>query len=167
MLKVLSCGFLVALLILVSIGCSYAGDASFMIRPQFGIGIVNNGEDGRSGTAVHGGVRLLRNANDYQRWGLELTSIDTPRNDSARHTRFTAFGIVLEQRLWSWFNMSIGTVGYIGSIGQSKNPFGILTNLGWEPITTSCLKPFITYRADMIFSEHTTTINSISAGLSW
>jgi len=68
------------------------------------------------------------------------------------------------QRLWNWFNMSIGTVGYFGYGADSINPVGLMTNLGWEPSHYEKFKPFVTYRNDVIFSEDMDVSYSVSVG---
>ena len=121
------------------------------IRPHFGYG----GNDTK-----HYGLRILLNSNKKQAYGLELTKFKT--NDDA----FNAIGIVLEQRLWEWFNMSIGTVGYFDYGIDNQNIIGLTTNLGWEPNNSISFKPFITYRNDTIFAkEKIEILHSISLGL--
>ena len=76
-----------------------------------------------------------------------------------------AIGIVLEQRLFEWFNMSIGTVGYFNYGVDRSNVIGLTSNLGWEPNNHNIpFKPFVTYRSDTIFADNIETINSISIG---
>ncbi len=74
--------------------------------------------------------------------------------------------IVLEQRLFHWFNMSIGTIGYFDYGIDSDNLIGLTTGLGWEPDNNIAFKAFITYRNDVVFDQNTDTIHSISIGLS-
>ncbi|MCL0047233.1 hypothetical protein M1M98_03105 [Thermodesulfovibrionales bacterium] len=75
-----------------------------------------------------------------------------------------AIGIVLEQRLFEWFNMSIGTVGYFNYGVDHSNVIGLTSNLGWEPNNHIPFKPIVTYRSDTIFADNIETINSISIG---
>ncbi|MDH5219562.1 MAG: hypothetical protein OEX19_17780, partial [Gammaproteobacteria bacterium] len=63
-----------------------------------------------------------------KRYGLELTRFSSGEEDV-----FISAGIVLEQRLFNWFNMSIGTIGYFDYQKTEHNPVGLTTNLGWEP----------------------------------
>lgn len=128
-------------------------ESSLLIRPQAGFGSL-------AGAGVsHAGIRVLMPSGKNQRYGVELNHFMTG-ND----TSFTSAGILLEQRLRGWFNMSVGTIGYIDYNGC--NPFGLVTNLGWEPQSTGSIEPFITFRNDIIFSESTDSIYSISAGIS-
>lgn len=119
------------------------------IRPHFGYG---------NDDTKHYGLRVLLNSNENQTYGLELTKFE---NDN---DKFQAIGIVLEQRLWDWFNMSIGTVGYFNYGVNDENIIGLMTNLGWEPNNSIPFKPFITYRNDTIFTKKTKILHSISLG---
>ncbi len=126
-------------------------NSNILVRPHFGFG---------SDNSSHFGVRLLLNSSQNQVYGLELTKFKMNDNE------FTAMGAVLEQRLWEWFNMSIGTVGYFDYGVNSQNIIGIVSNLGWEPNNHIPFKPFITFRNDTIFAkEETKNIYSISFGL--
>ena len=136
-------------------------DASITIRPQAGYGYMNASNSDNSGGIAHVGVRALLNASEIRRYGLELSKLSM---DGGKD--FTSFGIVLEQRLWGWFNMSIGTVGYFDYGENSENPVGLITNLGWEPSHYKTFKPFITFRNDVIFSNDTDTVQSLSIGMS-
>ena len=122
--------------------------STLQIRPHFGYG---------SSESSYYGARVLLNSSDTQTYGLEFTQFKSKGNE------FSAVGIVLEQRLWRWFNMSIGTVGYFNY--QDQNVVGLVSNLGWEPDNHIPFRPFITYRNDIIFGkDKTDTIHSISAG---
>ncbi len=124
--------------------------STIQIRPHFGYG---------SNSSKHYGLRILLSSNEKQAYGLELTKLKT--NDD----EFIAVGIILEQRLWEWFNMSIGTIGYMNYGLDDQNIFGMVSNLGWEPNNSIPFKPFITFRNDIIFAkEKTKSIHSISFG---
>lgn len=127
-------------------------ESSLLIRPQAGYGSLE-------GTGVsHAGIRILMPSGKSQRYGVEINHFIYGHDAS-----FTSAGIMLEQRRNEQFNMSIGTVGYIDYGGS--NPFGLVTNLGWEPENSGSIEPFITFRNDIIFSESTDSIYSISAGI--
>ncbi len=134
--------------------------SSLIIRPQGGYGYFHSADPDSSGATYHAGARILLPASEVKRFGLEFSWFDV--KDAGE---FTSMGILLEQKMWNWFNNSIGTVGYFGFGEDSENIVGLMTNLGWEPNWDKALKPFVTYRTDFIFSEELTTIHSLSAGL--
>jgi hypothetical protein len=103
---------------------------------------------------------LLLNANDRQKYGLELSRVNTSQGD------YLAVGIVLEQRKFGWFNMSIGSIGYFGQGGGVLNVPGLVSNLGWEPVTPDAINPFVTLRNDVMFGNKTKVGYALSAGLS-
>ena len=107
------------------------------LRPQFGLG---------SRYLIHNGIRVLLAVNSIQKYGLEVTNFQN------KNENFTAIGIMLEQRLYSWFNMSMGTIGYIGY--NKENTFGFSSNLGWEPDNNIPFLPFVTFRNDVIFATN-------------
>lgn len=121
------------------------------VRPHFGFGNHNT---------KHYGLRVLLGTNEKQSYGLELTKFKM-NNDE-----FKAIGIVLEQRLWEWFNMSIGTVGYFDYGIDNQDEIGIVSNLGWEPNNHIPFNPFVTFRNDTIFTkDKTKRLNSLSFGM--
>ena len=126
-----------------------------LFRPHFGYGSI----DGK--VISHYGGRILLGTGKNKKYGLEFTKFRNSIN------KFTSIGIVLEQRLFEWFNMSIGTVGYFDYGKSNENIIGLITNLGWEPNNHIPFKPFITYRNDVIFDSNTKVIHSISAGFSF
>lgn len=120
------------------------------LRPHGGFG---------SEGSKHYGGRILLNAGEIRKYGLEFSKFET-NNDS-----FSSIGIVLEQRLFEWFNMSIGTVGYFDYGVNNENTVGLVSNLGWEPNNHIPFKPFITYRTDLILAkDKTKTYHSLSIG---
>lgn len=137
-------------------------EESVVFRPHTGFGYSKSSFSKYDGGISHAGGRLLLSASDIRKYGLEVTHFNL-----ANGGNFTSIGIVLEQRLWDWFNMSIGTIGYFGYGENAENPVGVMANLGWEPRNSETLKPFITYRTDAIFHSKTTMINSLSVGLGW
>lgn len=147
--------FLSTVLTLLSLAnVSAIAEETILIRPHAGIGSFERD------VYQHVGLRLLLNANTEKKYGFELTRILTTNAD------YTAAGIVLEQKKFGWFNMSIGTIGYFGRGSTTPNQPGMVLNLGWEPDTTSEIKPFVTFRNDVIFADKTISGHAISAGLS-
>ncbi len=109
----------------------------------------------------HYGGRILLPANEIRKYGLEITAFHGKDN------KFTSVGIILEQRLLGWFNMSIGTIGYFDYGNNSTNIAGLTTNLGWEPDNHIPFKPFVTYRNDVIFSNPIDVGHSLSVGFAF
>jgi len=126
-----------------------------IFRPHFGYGYI----EGES--IYHYGGRILLPADSIRKYGLEITKF------GSKDDHFSSIGIVLEQRLFDWFNMSIGTIGYFDYGVDSDNVIGLTTNLGWEPDNHIPFKPFVTYRNDVIFNNHTDVIHSISVGFAF
>ena len=152
----------VAALVLLSLSPGIVHAANpVIVRPQLGFGYLDAGNS-NSGPIQHAGLRLLLTTADHKRYGLEATAF---RPDHKKG--FNTLGIVLEQRLWNGFNMSIGTVGYFDYDAPSGNPVGLMTNLGWEPGRYKNFTPFVTYRTDFVFAAQTAIVHSLSAGLSF
>lgn len=61
--------------------------------------------------------------------------------------------------------MGIGTIGYVGIGDNTDNPFGIVTNLGWEPEDMGMITPFVSFRSELIFDDSTVHMNTLSAGI--
>ena len=97
----------------------YAG-SSLIIRPQVGYGYYDSSTSNDTGNMYHYGARVLLDAGETQRYGLEISKF---KIEGGRD--FTAFGIILEESFWGWFTASIGTVGYFDYIDDSNNPIGL------------------------------------------
>jgi penicillin V acylase-like amidase (Ntn superfamily) len=124
--------------------------SSIQIRPHFGYG---------TSKTKHAGIRVLLSSNKKQSYGIEITDFKNSDNN------FTSIGLILEQRKWDWFQMSIGTVGYFNYGVDDENIVGLVSNFGWEPNNSIPFKPFITVRKDVIFAKETKIIGSISFGM--
>ncbi len=149
------------LMLLALISTAAFAEDNLTLRPHMGIGSANSTPTTGSDSINHIGIRLLLNAGGSKKYGLELTQFES---DSGH--KFQSIGIVIEQKKWGWFNMSIGTVGYF-DYTDNTNPVGLMTNLGWEPESKHSIKPFITYRGDLIFADQNQRIHSISSGLTF
>lgn len=132
------------------------------IRPQLGCGYYDSPTSSETGSIYHYGARVLLGAGKTQKYGLEVSRFDIEGGGD-----FIALGIVLEDKFWEWLTVSIGTVGYFDYIEDSNNPIGLMTNIGWEPHWGKSIKPYITYRNDLIFSEKTDAVYSLSFGVSY
>ncbi len=141
-------------------------EKGILIRPHLGMGYSKASGEGASGTSTHIGSRFLLNVGGNKSYGLEVTYIDAyARQDDKPDTEYLAVGIVLEQKPFESFNMGIGTIGYLGIGDNTNNPFGIVTNLGWEPEYKGNITPYISLRSEWIFDDTTLKINTLSAGI--
>ena len=136
--------------------------SGIVLRPHGGIGHLKAEETKFSGLISHVGGRIVLSAAAGRKYGLEATYFHPTNGDD-----FVSLGIVLENKQWSWFNMSIGTIGFFHFLDTSDNPVGLTTNLGWEPERYKIFKPFITYRTDIIFHDRIAVMHSLSLGFSW
>ena len=139
------------------------------LRPHVGIGWADGYGESTDGLAIHAGGRVLFPAplspKVGARFGLEATYVELDvRSENELPERYVAVGIVLEMTLFRNFLMGIGSVGYVGLGSTDRNPFGIVTNLGWEPARSSRVVPFITFRSEWVFDQVVFNILSLSAG---
>ncbi len=74
---------------------------------------------------------------------------------------------MLEQTLSSDFVITIGTIGYIGQDQNKNNPFGLLTELGWEPKLGKNVQGFLAVRAESIYDTSTISRYALSAGIKY
>ena len=142
------------------------------LRPHVGVGWARGDKDSGNGLALHAGGRVLFPAplSDKVRatFGLEATYVDLDISESnALPERYAAVGIVLEMTLFENFNLGIGTLGYIGVGSTDRNPFGLVTNLGWEPTWSSRVLPFISLRTEWIFDQVVFNVLSLSVGINF
>jgi len=107
------------------------------------------------------GARILLPVGGNKAYGIEFSTFNTEKTPND----FFSIGIILEQKLFDWFNMSIGTIGYFNYGITSNNVIGLTTNLGWEPNTEKVISPFVTYRSDFIFSDKINLLNALNVGI--
>ena len=139
------------------------------LRPHAGVGWASAYNRSGNALALHAGGRLLfpspLSPKVDAKFGLEATylQLDITGRDIFSE-RYAAVGVVLEMTVVRGFNLGIGTLGYIGVGGTDRNPFGIVTNLGWEPLWDSRVRPYVTMRSEWIFDRATYSILSLSVG---
>ncbi|QTE22695.1 hypothetical protein [Polaribacter cellanae] len=126
-----------------------------LLRPNANIGLLNNN------VISSFGIRTLLKAGSNKAYGMEISRF---RNHKTNKIFYSA-GIIIEQKLFNWFNMSAGTVGYFNFGDLSENVVGFTSNLGWEPNSNKRFSPFITYRSDCIFTSKIQFIHSLNIGL--
>lgn len=145
-------------------------EPAVLFRPHAGVGWASSYGGSGDALAIHAGGRLLFPAaispEVKATFGIETTylQLDVTGQDTFTD-RFVATGIVLEMTLFDGFNMGIGTLGYVGVGDTDRNPFGLVTHLGWEPTWDSRVRPYVTMRSEWIFDRTTYSVLSLSTGL--
>jgi hypothetical protein len=76
-----------------------------------------------------------------------------------KHSYLSA-GLFIEQVVFKYFNMGIGTVGYINTVQWGENPFGLYSHLGFEINFTKWLGIVAAYQSDFIFRKSITMNNA-------
>ncbi len=139
-----------------------------LLRPFASAGYTgSSGPDGH-GAGVNAGIQFLIGANRFQRYGIEVSYRSAYAfTNAASGIQFITAGFILEQKFAGWFIMGIGTVGYFGIGPNNTNPFGVVTNLGWEPAWDKAWAPFITFRAEFIFDTHFRQMSSLCCGITF
>jgi hypothetical protein len=175
-MKGFTCGMAFCLILLVFGRAGYAAeDAAFVdnldVRPEVGYGYAFS-KDHERGMGYHAGVRILSNvsslssATSDKRWGIEISSVSPfESKESLSHKKYVAVGIIVEQTLPHQFVAAIGTLGYIGVDQNKNNPFGLLTEIGWEPKIGGNAHLFAAVRYESIYDTSTITRYSLSAGM--
>ena len=126
------------------------------IRPNASAGYYKEGST--RGMSYSYGGNILLMANEFQRYGILLNHLTLEDNKS-----YLSVGIILEQILFRYFNMGIGTVGYIG-LQSYENPFGLYSHLGFEYPFAKRFHFLIAYKSDFIFSRQFISNNAVIAG---
>lgn len=142
------------------------------IRPHAGVGWAAGYNRLGDALALHAGGRILFPAPISPKveatFGLEATylQLDITGRDIFSE-RYAAVGVVLELTVAGGFNLGIGTLGYVGVGETNRNPFGVVTNLGWEPAWESRVRPYITLRTEWVFDQATYNVLSLSVGVTF
>jgi hypothetical protein len=164
-MRVIQSGLVVIMLLSVLSSWGHAAEdkVNVLIEPIFGVGYASSSND--SGMGYHAGVRILSHANPTKRWGGEISYISPFEfKDALKHKKYISVGIMLQQILLEQFIASIGTVGYIGIDQNKNNPFGVRSELGWEP-AADIVHTYAALRFELIFDVATIQIVSMSLGL--
>lgn len=140
------------------------GPPVLSVRPHAGVGWTTSYTGSGNALAWHAGGRVLMSAGPTQRFGIEATYVDLDNGwEQTFQERYLALGIVLEMTVFEHFLMGIGTIGYVGLGADDGTPFGIVTNLGWEPAWA--VAPFVTLRSEWIIGDTVFSLLSLSAGV--
>jgi len=125
------------------------------IRPGSSVGYCR--ADDMKGLSYTYGLKILFMANEFQRYGIKIDHFNVLSDD--KHSYLTT-GLFLEQVIFRYFNMGIGTVGYINTMQRGENPFGLYTHLGLEYNFTKWFGIVAAYQSDFIFRRYFTMNNA-------
>jgi hypothetical protein len=85
------------------------------IRPGGSVGYCR--ADDMKGMSYTYGLKILLMANEFQRYGIKIDQFNVLSDD--KHSYLTT-GLFIEQIVFKYFNMGIGTVGYINTIKKGE-----------------------------------------------
>jgi hypothetical protein len=116
-----------------------------LIRPGGSVGYCN--ADDMKGLSYTYGLKILLMSNDFQRYGVKIDHLNILADETYS---YLSTGIFIEQIVFKYFNMGIGTVGYINT---AENPFGLYTHLGFEYNFTKWFSIVAAYQSEFIFRK--------------
>jgi hypothetical protein len=126
-----------------------------LIRPGASIGYCSAGD--MKGLSYAYGLKVLLMANEFQRYGVKIDHLNILADDKMS---YLCAGLFIEQVVFKYFNMGIGTVGYINTVQWGENPFGLYTHLGFEYNFNKWFSIVASYQSDFIFRKSFTTNNA-------
>ena len=144
--------FLVCMLILI-VGNIYG--QTVLVRPGGSIGYCSS--DDMNGLSYTYGLKILLMSNEFQRYGILLNHLNIIAD---KEISYLSTGIFIEQVVFKYFNMGIGTVGYINTIQWGDNPFGLYTHLGFEYNFNKWFCIVAAYQSEFIFRKSFTMNNA-------
>jgi hypothetical protein len=145
---------LVLMLFVLSLAGNLYGQ-TVLIRPGSSVGYCN--ADDIKGLSYTYGLKILLMANDFQRYGVKIDHLNIKAEDT--HS-YLSTGLFIEQIVFKYFNMGIGTVGYINTVQWGENPFGLYTHLGFEYNFNECFSVVAAYQSEFIFRKSFTMNNA-------
>ena len=140
--------------------------AGLIIRPEVGIGGTSFFNSHTNYLTQSYGGKVLMAITEQQRFGIKADYI-TMTHSNFQPYNYVGVGILLEQVLFKYFHMGIGTVGYVNLNHKSNNPFVLHTQLGFEYPFANHFMVVAAYRADFIFTEHFRLSNMFSLGVGY
>jgi hypothetical protein len=146
------------LLFVVLAGTVYGQTVLF--RPNASVGYFSSSD--MKGLSYDYGIKILLSANEKQRYGIKLDQLNLTGDNALS---YLVTGIFIEQVLFKYFNMGIGTVGYINLHQEGDNPFGLYTHLGFEYSFTKKLNILAAYQSEFIFRSSFTMNNAFALGI--
>jgi len=145
---------LVLLLFVLSLAGNLCGQ-TVLIRPGSSVGYCS--ADDIKGLSYTYGLKILLMANDFQRYGIKIDHFNILADE--KHS-FLSTGLFIEQIILKYFNMGIGTVGYINTVQWGENPFGLYTHLGFEYNFNKWFSIVTAYQSEFIFRKSFTMNNA-------
>jgi hypothetical protein len=135
---------------------------NILIRPNASAGYFHG--DGKKGLSCDYGAKILLAANKSQRYGIKIDHLNVFHDDNAKSS-YVGAGLFIEQVILKYFNMGIGTVGYINVTSPGSNPFGIYSHLGFEYPLAKHFSILAAYQSEIIFSGGVAANNAFMLGL--
>jgi len=126
-----------------------------LIRPGSSVGYWK--ADDIEGMSYSYGLKILLMSNNFQRYGIKVDRINILADEEYS---YLSTGIFIEQIVFKYFNMGIGTVGYINTVQWGENPFGLYTHLGFEYNLTKWFSIVAAYQSEFIFRKLFTMNNT-------
>ena len=126
-----------------------------LVRPGASIGYCS--ADDMKGLSYTYGLKILLMANKFQRYGIKIDHLNILADE--KHS-YLSTGLFIEQVLFKYFNMGIGTVGYINTVQWGENPFGLYTHLGFEYNFNRRVGIVAAYQSEFIFRKSFTMNNA-------
>jgi len=123
-----------------------------LIRPGSSVGYCK--ADDMEGLSYTYGLKILLMSNDFQRYGIKVDHLNILADD--KHS-YISTGLFIEQVLFKYFNMGIGTVGYINTVQWGENPFGVYSHLGFEYNFSNLFSMVAAYQSEFIFRKSFTS----------
>jgi hypothetical protein len=145
-------GFVLFFALFLSAGNIYG--QTVLIRPGSSVGYCK--ADDMEGLSYTYGLKILLMANEFQRYGVKVDHFNILADEKYS---YLSAGLFIEQVLFKYFNMGIGTVGYINTIQWGENPFGLYTHLGFEYYFAKWFGVMAAYQSEFIFRK-SFTMNS-------
>jgi len=126
-----------------------------LIRPSSSVGYCS--ADDMEGLSYTYGLKILLMANEFQRYGVKIDYLNILADEI--HS-YLSTGLFIEQIVFKYFNMGIGTVGYINTVQWGENPFGLYTHLGFEYNFNKWFSIVAAYQSEFIFRKSFTMNNA-------
>jgi len=146
-------GISIIFVLLLLTGAIYG--QTVLIRPGASIGYCS--ADDMKGMSYTYGLKVILMANEFQRYGIKIDHLNILADDKMS---YLSTGLFIEQVLFKYFNMGIGTVGYINTVQWGENPFGLYTHLGFEYNFEKLFSVLAAYQSEFIFRNSFTMNNA-------